>query len=161
MRLLVQTPYQMQTLMALRRQLLGLALQIIRASNYKGSPLLTASTKALARWNLTGITIIWVLDMDEADTCEVAVGVDTGVECPAHISLSRSPVILVLRVRLLRRVQCDKVSPIRVFSGNADFMLMGKRRLAVIRRRRRRGKLRLQSVTKRTNAVLTHIQRKL
>jgi hypothetical protein len=103
--------------------------------------------------------------MDVADTCEVlyleAVVVDTGPECLVRISPSRHPKILALRVRPLHRVQCDKVSQIRVYFGNGDSMLMEKHRLAVIHRHTPKGKLRLQSVIKIRNVVLTHMQGKL
>lgn len=148
--------------MAPQRRPPSLALQIIRARNCKGSPLLTAWIKPLARWSQTAIKTTWAQDMDVEDTCEVrclgVVGADTGAECLIRINLRCRPGILALRARPLHHVQCDKVSPIQVYCGNADSMRMGKHRLAVIHRRTLKGKPRLQSFTRRSNAILTCMQ---
>lgn len=143
MRMPVQTPYRME----MHKLRMAPQRQIMRARNYKESLLLTAWIKPLARWSQTAIKTTWAMDMAVADTCEVlcleVVGVDTGAECLTRINLRCRLKIPALRARLLHHVQCDKVSQIRVYCGNADSMRMEKHQLAVIHRHTLKGKPRL------------------
>lgn len=171
MRLLVQTPYLMQTSklqMAQQRRRPSLALQIIMASNYKGSPPLTAWIKPQARWSRMAIRTTWAQGMDEADTCEVlaleAVVVDIGAEYLVRISPRWRLKILALRARRQHRGPCDKGYQTLVFCGNADSMSMEKDQLAVVRRHSLKGKPNTQSSAKndcRTNSSAGEILRLL
>jgi hypothetical protein len=150
MRLLVQTPYPMDThklQMVPQTRRPSLVLKITKANNYKASPLLIAWIKPLGPCSITAIKIRWARGMDEVDTCEVVslevAGVDTGVACLVRISLRWSLEILALRARPLHRVQCVRVSQIRVSSASAHSTFMARHRLAVIHRPRPKGKLRL------------------